>query len=232
MLAASTPLVDGPAGVLLREFPGGVLAQPGIDPWDEEGSVVLALATTGDDPHSRLRAGEATSAVLLTVTDLGLATTPLSQALEIADTRTAIADDVLAGAAVPQLLLRVGWAPTSAPPLPAGPRRPRDRRECPRRPRPHEPARHARPVRERSPRSQQRSRPAHPQAQRRSGRAPRSPDTAHQRGRRDAVRAQRASQLTTHHRLSSAAPTCPCAARQAGRCALAAIARRARWRLP
>lgn len=126
VLATSTPLIGSPAGILLREFPGGVLPQPGIDPWDEEGSVVLALATTGDDPLSRLRAGEAASAALLTATDLGLATTPLSQALEIADTRTAIADDVLGGAAVPQLLLRVGWAPTSAPPLPASPRRPLD----------------------------------------------------------------------------------------------------------
>lgn len=123
VLAASTPPFDHSRDVLMREFPGGVLAQPEIDPWEEDGGAILVLATTGDDLLSRLRAGEATSMVLLTATDLGLATTPLSQALEISDTKAAIAAEVLAGAAVPQLLLRVGWAPISAAPLPASPRR-------------------------------------------------------------------------------------------------------------
>lgn len=124
VLAASTPSGDTPEDILMRKFPGGVLAQSDAEPWEEDGSVILALATSGDDLLSRLRAGEATSAVLLTATALGLATTPLSQALEITHTRRAIAADVLAGAAVPQLLIRVGWAPTSAAPLTASPRRP------------------------------------------------------------------------------------------------------------
>lgn len=41
-------------------------------------------------------------------------TCPLSQPFEVADTRATIRDQVLDGAAYPQLILRAGWAPTSA----------------------------------------------------------------------------------------------------------------------
>jgi hypothetical protein len=77
--------------------------------------------TTSDDPLSQLRAGEALSAVLLHATDLGLATCPLSQPLEIPATRRAIRDEILDGTLCPQLVLRIGWA--CGPPLPATPRR-------------------------------------------------------------------------------------------------------------
>lgn len=83
----------------------------------------LVVATPGDDTFARLRAGEAASAVLLGATDLGLATCPLSRPLEIADTRRVIRDDVLGGTAVPQLVVRLGWAPPGAAALPRAPRR-------------------------------------------------------------------------------------------------------------
>jgi nitroreductase len=83
----------------------------------------VVIATTGDDVLSRLRAGEATSAALLGATELGMATCPLSQPMEIADTRRLIRDDVLDGVAVPQLVIRVGWAPADARKLPFTPRR-------------------------------------------------------------------------------------------------------------
>lgn len=123
VLAASAPARQGPDDLPLREFPGGTLVSPEVDRWDHEEATLLVLATTADDLVSRLRAGEAASAVLLTATDLGLATTPLSQPLEITDTRSAIAEEVLDGGAIPQLLIRIGWAPTSADPLPVTPRR-------------------------------------------------------------------------------------------------------------
>ena len=66
----------------------------------------------------------AASAALLTATEVGMATCPLSQALEVPSTRALIRDQILDGAAHPHLILRVGWAPTAAPPPPWSPRRP------------------------------------------------------------------------------------------------------------
>ncbi|RDI68275.1 Acg family FMN-binding oxidoreductase [Nocardia pseudobrasiliensis] len=84
---------------------------------------LLVVSTTGDDRLSRLRAGEAVSAVLLTATKLGLASCPLTEPLEIPETRTMIGTDVLADGGCPQLIIRIGWAATSSEPVPATPRR-------------------------------------------------------------------------------------------------------------
>jgi nitroreductase len=83
------------------------------------------LSTASDDPMSRLRAGEATSAVLLTATTFGLATCPLTEALEIRDIRERVRRQVTAEN-FPQMVFRLGWAPVNADPLPATPRRPLD----------------------------------------------------------------------------------------------------------
>jgi nitroreductase len=128
VLAAGTPpAVAATTGdVRMRTFPGGTLAQPPVEAGHEERSELLVLATSGDELLSRLRAGEATSAALLTATELGLASCPLSQALEISDTRRKIRDGVLNGSATPQLIIRVGWAAVSAEHIPPCPRRPLD----------------------------------------------------------------------------------------------------------
>lgn len=86
--------------------------------------VVLALGTEGDDGLARLRAGEATSLVLLSATAMGLATCPVTEPLEIPETREAVRADVFGASGFPQMLMRVGWAPVDADPLPATPRRP------------------------------------------------------------------------------------------------------------
>jgi nitroreductase len=124
VLAASIPAAAGEdhGAPRLRPFPHGTLAQPPGKRYGQQ-TEYLVIATSSDDGLSRLRAGEATSAVLLGATEQGLATCPLSQPMEIADTRRVIRDDVLGGAAIPQLVLRVGWAPTTAGPLPRTPRR-------------------------------------------------------------------------------------------------------------
>jgi nitroreductase len=127
VLAASLPRTrtrtSGDADrVHLRSFPTGSLEQPPGKRYDQR-TYLVVIATSSDDLMSRLRAGEAAGAALLTATGLGLATCPLSQPLEISDTRRIIRDDVLGGAAVPQLLLRMGWPPTWAAPLPRSPRR-------------------------------------------------------------------------------------------------------------
>lgn len=119
-----------PPGVA-RRFPPGRLAQADVDPDSEpvHDGVLLVVGTASDDPLSRLRAGEATSAVLLHATALGLATCPVSQPLEVAPVRRALSTRVLGDTLTPQLLLRVGWAP-AGPPLPATPRRPVDDVVC------------------------------------------------------------------------------------------------------
>ncbi|GAB1516744.1 Acg family FMN-binding oxidoreductase [Actinophytocola sp. KF-1] len=106
----------------LRAFPHGTLTEPSGKRYGQQ-TELLVIATSGDDVLSRLRAGEAASAALLAATELGLATCPLSQPLEIADSRRHIRDTVLDGSAEPQLVIRLGWAPTTAAPLPATPRR-------------------------------------------------------------------------------------------------------------
>ena len=103
-----------------RFTPGRIQQEPSGEP---DGALLAVIGTASDDTMSQLRAGEALSAVLLQATLLGLATCPLSQVLEVDDTRRVLRDDVLDGAMAPQLVLRLGFAP-SGPALPATPRRP------------------------------------------------------------------------------------------------------------
>ncbi len=121
--ARSAPQADPAAPIPGRLFAGAGLAQPsGISPADDS-AALLALGTERDDTLARLRAGEATSVVLLTATAMGLACCPITEPLEIPETRAAVRADVFGASGYPQMLLRVGWAPINADPLPATPRR-------------------------------------------------------------------------------------------------------------
>jgi nitroreductase len=126
--AGNLPVLSGAAGSApLRRFTRGTLREaplPGGPAATGDAAELLVVTTPADEPIDRLRAGEATSAVLLTATALGLASTPLSQAVEIEECRTAIAQDVLAAPDEPQLVIRVGWPASRAAPLPPAPRRP------------------------------------------------------------------------------------------------------------
>jgi hypothetical protein len=124
VLSASTlARCDESGGVRMRKFSAGRLAPSPVGDQEDDAAELVVLATLADDPLSWLRAGEAASVALLTATELGLATCPLSQPLEIAGTRRAIRDGILDGLAVPQLVLRTGWAPASATPVPPSRRR-------------------------------------------------------------------------------------------------------------
>ncbi|WP_436498398.1 Acg family FMN-binding oxidoreductase [Actinokineospora sp. HUAS TT18] len=107
----------------MRAFDAGTLTPSTVDPEDTDAGELIVLATAADDTLSRLRAGEAASAILLTATELGLATCPLSQPLESAETAAMVGEAVLDRTAVPQLVLRVGWLPAAAAPLPRSRRR-------------------------------------------------------------------------------------------------------------
>lgn len=121
--ARNTPISEPDAQIPGRLFAGPALAQPPETSVEEDHGILLALGTVEDDALARLRAGEATSLVLLTATAVGMATCPVTEVLEIPTTRDAIQAEVFGLDAFPQMLIRVGWAPVNADPLPATPRR-------------------------------------------------------------------------------------------------------------
>jgi nitroreductase len=121
--ARSAPRLDPATTIPRRAFAGPALTEPPATAAADDGAVVLALGTRDDDDVARLRAGEATSAVLLTATALGLASCPITEPLEIKEIRDEVAADVFGTSGYPQMLLRIGWAPVNAEPLPTTPRR-------------------------------------------------------------------------------------------------------------
>jgi nitroreductase len=122
--AASAPVPQhAPGQMPLRDYarPNLALPPPTGEP---ENATVLLLTTPTDNAMDWLRAGEATSAILLTATRHGLASSPLTQPLEVDDTREFIRSRVAtAHRAHPQILLRIGWASAGAEELPLTPRR-------------------------------------------------------------------------------------------------------------
>jgi len=122
--ARNTPESNPNSPVPGRLFAGPGLAQPPDAAAADDHGELLAFGTVDDDDLARLRAGEATSVAILTATSLGMATCPVTEVLEVGETRDAIRADAFDGAEFPQMLLRVGWPPVNADPLPATPRRP------------------------------------------------------------------------------------------------------------
>jgi hypothetical protein len=107
---------------LNRRFRNGVMADP-VREDEPPGDGLLIISTSSDDPLSRVRAGEALSAVWLRATQEGLALVPLSQATEVGETRRVLQDKVLGETSISQILVRVGWLPLDRKPLPPTPRR-------------------------------------------------------------------------------------------------------------
>lgn len=122
--ARSAPRPDSAARLPGRLFAGPALAQPEGTTPEDDNAMVLALGTRDDRDVTRLRAGEAMSLVLLTATAHGLATCPITEPLEVPETRAAVRAAVFGENEFPQMLIRVGWAPVNADPLPATPRWP------------------------------------------------------------------------------------------------------------
>lgn len=120
--ARNTPPADATTGS--RIFASPALDQPAGAYPNEDAAVMVGLGTATDDPVDRLRAGEAASVVLLTATALGMASCPVSEPLEIDDTRELVRTELFGSDVHPQMLLRIGWAPINADPLPPTPRRP------------------------------------------------------------------------------------------------------------
>jgi nitroreductase len=114
-----------PGRMPMRAFAGTAAADPSDG--GPESATLLLLSTPTDTPLQWLRVGEVTSAILLTASRLGLAASPLTQPLEIGETRAFVRDHVAATTSRhPQMVLRIGWPPAGGAPVPPTPRRPLD----------------------------------------------------------------------------------------------------------
>ena len=87
---------------------------------------LIVLGSVTDDRAAWLRAGEALSALWLDATLAGLTVVPLSQPIEVPQTRRVLQHDVLVSLVKPHVLVRVGWPAMSRTTLPAVPHRPLD----------------------------------------------------------------------------------------------------------
>ena len=100
---------------LVDDMGGGEVEAP-------DGLVVLCAPT--DDPAAWLTAGEGLSSMWLAATLEGLSVVPISQVIEVAETRAAFELEVLGGLARPLVVIRVGWQAISRHQLARTPRRP------------------------------------------------------------------------------------------------------------
>jgi nitroreductase len=117
----ATAVHPGPRSIPVRDFDpertGGLPAGPGRD----RGASYVVVYGDGTGRADLLRGGEAMSALLLAATAEGLATAPLSDAVEVTWPRHLVRS-LVAGLGEPYVVVRLGY-PASAEPLPAVPRR-------------------------------------------------------------------------------------------------------------
>ncbi|MEU7815200.1 nitroreductase [Pseudonocardia sp. NPDC049154] len=102
------------AAWVMRDFSAGT----GPDQGYEADPLIAVLSVHGDGPREEIRAGQAMERVLLTATAHGLASSFLSQLVEVPDIREQMRR-LISGARPPQVVLRIGhgW------PVPGTPRR-------------------------------------------------------------------------------------------------------------
>ena len=112
------------ADKLLSRFDEGHLSDEAQEVETSDG--VILLCGDDDSRASWLRAGESLSALWLGAVRDGLSVVPLSQVVEVDETRHGLQHQVLGDLAVPLLLVRVGWQPISRSQLEPTPRRPLD----------------------------------------------------------------------------------------------------------
>lgn len=115
---------DAAGSMVAPPFADSAVALPSVADSGGDNAVVLALGTPDDSRLAWLRAGEATSLVLLSATAQGLASCPVAEPLETAEAREILQNNLFDVVGFPQMLLRIGWPPVDADPLPSPPRRP------------------------------------------------------------------------------------------------------------
>jgi nitroreductase len=102
----------------LRDFGLTRPTEPRRSAQFEPDPTLVILSTAKDGPEQWLRAGQSLERVLLTATVRGLASTPMTQPLEIPELRELVSPDT--GTSVAQVILRLGYGPA----CPASSRRP------------------------------------------------------------------------------------------------------------
>jgi nitroreductase len=108
--------------VAVRDFtPEGATAGLSAGSGVDKGAAYVIVFGTGDQPADLLRGGQAVSALLLLATAEGLATAPLSEAVELTWPRHLLRG-LLSDLGEPYLVVRLGY-PTDKTPLPEVPRR-------------------------------------------------------------------------------------------------------------
>jgi nitroreductase len=121
--AGALPEPADRAGAHPHRFEGAVWEDhPGPEVEATDGLIVFF--DTADDPRAWLRAGEGLSAMWLAAEEGGLSLVPLSQVIEVPETRRAFQAEVLGSLAHPLLLVRVGWRSSAGTSLARTPRRP------------------------------------------------------------------------------------------------------------
>jgi hypothetical protein len=115
------PVVAGP-GQHPHRFVTALEEVDGTGVTSTDGLAVIVTPT--DDPMSWLAAGEVLSQLWLEATLDGLSVVPLSQVVEHASSRRALAEELMLADAQPQLVVRLGWQAIGRSTLPRTPRRP------------------------------------------------------------------------------------------------------------
>lgn len=103
-------------------FSPGALPDPDTDV--DAADQIIVLSSSRDSTADWLFTGEGLSALWLRATRGGLSVVPLTQVIEVPETRSALQHEVLDQVTIPQLLLRLGWQPISRSDVPHTPRRP------------------------------------------------------------------------------------------------------------
>jgi hypothetical protein len=99
-------------------------AEPDVQDQVRSTDGILVLCADTDEPTSWLRIGELLCRLWTRAMREGLSVVPLSQVVEIDETRETLRHQLLDRPRYPELLVRIGWQEIARSPLPPTPRRP------------------------------------------------------------------------------------------------------------
>lgn len=108
--------------VPLRDFEIGVTGRQLIQRDIDERPLIAVVLTDADTAIDHLRCGEAMMRLMIQAELIGLATCPLSQAVDFAAFRTRV-QGLMGWVGYPQMMLRIGYPSASSDELPRTPRR-------------------------------------------------------------------------------------------------------------